>query len=254
MHEVVKRALVAVLIIVMTGCSAARKHKSSSPAEISSDAGAVAIAEGVRSHNITEKGFVIKRGRIEIEGTDTDGSFSLNARVNNRGDFVVSVRGPLGIELVRLLAVGNDIAMIDRIGRTVYLGKKDEIMLKNGMPDDFIETLFGDLPGTGYQRYSKTGNSLVVSSESYGVTEREYTICFDEMKVCRAHLTDKSNDREIFLEFGNFTSGSNIKYPQSVVMDDNKRDMRIKLSIDELESGYESDIDFTLPDYKRSNL
>ncbi len=63
------------------------------------------------------------------------------------------MKGPLGIELIRLIAVGNDIAAISRLERIVYVGKKDAVMKKNGMPEDFIKIIFGDLPEMDYQNY-----------------------------------------------------------------------------------------------------
>jgi hypothetical protein len=58
----------------------------------------------------------------------------LHARLNAKGDFYASVRGPLGIELARILMVGNEVAAIDRFNRKIYVGKKDAVMKKNGLP------------------------------------------------------------------------------------------------------------------------
>lgn len=254
MREGVKTGIIALMIILMTGCSAARKKRTVVPGVITADASLTTIISGVRNYNITEKGFVIKRGRIEIEGTETDGSFGLNARLNSKGDFFASVRGPLGIELVRLLAVGNDIAMIDRINREVYVGKKDAVLLKNGMPEDFMKTVFGDLPVVDYSNYKTSGNKLIINAKGENNLEQEITVCSDELKVCRERLAYTGTGREIILDFSNFMNIGEIRYPSAIMLTETKRGIRVKLSIDDIVSGYENDIEFTLPAYKRSAL
>lgn len=254
MREGVKTGIIALMIILMTGCSAARKKRTVVPGVITADASLMTIISGVRNYNITEKGFVIKRGRIEIEGTETDGSFGLNARLNSKGDFFASVRGPLGIELVRLLAVGNDIAMIDRINREVYVGKKDAVLLKNGMPEDFMKTVFGDLPVVDYSNYKASGNKVIINAKGENNLEQEITVCGDELKVCRERLAYTGTGREIILDFSNFMSSGEIRYPSAIILTETKRGIRVKLNIDDIVSGYDNDIEFSLPAYKRSAL
>lgn len=254
MREGVKTGIIALMIIIMAGCSATRKKRTVVPGGMITDASMLTIINGVRDYNITEKGFVIKRGRIELEGTETDGSFGLNVRLNSKGDFFASVRGPLGIELVRLLAVGNDIAMIDRINREVYVGKKDAVMLKNGMPEDFMKTVFGDLPVVDYSNYKTNGNKLIITAKADNNLEQEITVCTDEVKVCRERLAYSGTDREIILDFSNFMNNGEIRYPSDIIMTDTKRRIRVMLSIDDIVSGYDSDIEFALPAYKRSAL
>ena len=253
MREIVKTSLIVFMIILISGCAARRKRSSERP-PVKGDATMISIINGVRDYNITDDGFVIKRGRIELEGTETDGSFGLNARLNSKGDFFASVRGPLGIELVRLLAVGNDIAMIDRINRTVYVGKKDAVLLKNGMPEDFMKTVFGDLPVVDYSNYKTNGNRLIIDAKGENNLEQEITVCNNEMKVCRERLAYPGTDREITLDFSNFMNSGEMRYASDIVMTDTKRKIRVKLSIDDIVRGFNDDIEFALPAYKRDTL
>ena len=253
MREIVKTSFIIFMIILMSGCAARRKRSSDQPL-VTGDASMITIIGGVREYNITDNGFVIKKGRIELEGTETDGSFGLNARLNSKGDFFASVRGPLGIELVRLLAVGNDIAMIDRINREVYLGKKDAVLLKNGMPEDFMKTVFGDLPVVDYSNYTSNGNKLIINAKGENNLEQDITVCTDELKVCRERLAYTGTDREIILDFSNFMNSGEIRYPSAIMLTETKRMFRVKLSIDDIVSGYDTNIEFNLPAYKRSAL
>ncbi|NLE35551.1 MAG: DUF4292 domain-containing protein [Bacteroidales bacterium] len=206
------------------------------------------------NNNITDRGFEIRRGSIELEGTEIEGKFGLHARMNGKGDFYASVRGPLGIELARLLAVGNDIAAIDRFNRKVYLGKKDAVMKKNGLPVDFMQILFGDLPEELSGDYTVNSYNEMVMISGNDDFMRELTICTDEMKICREKIDANSTDHLVYLNFYDFKSSGGKKYASRITMEEKKRMFHVKLSIDDLEYGYDSDIEFSLPSYTRENL
>jgi len=254
MRKILKTGLITVIIILLAGCSASRKRKSTEAGSVAADANISAMISSIKSYNITGKGFVIKRGRIEVEGTDYDGSYGFNARLNSKGDFFASVRGPLGIELIRLIAVGNDIAAISRLERIVYVGKKDAFMKKNGMPEDFIKIIFGDMPELNYQDYKMTGErEMIVKSVENGF-EREINLCLDESKVCRESINSTASDHQITLDFNAFMSSGDVKYASEILMKEKRNMLQVKLSIEEFTSGYDTDINFTLPSYKRSTL
>ena len=255
MRKIVSTGLIVTLILLLTGCSAARRRKTDEPAVTGAEADYIKMMKTVTDNNIAAKGFVIRKGRIELEGTEIDGSFGLMARLNSKGDFFVSVRGPLGIELVRLLSVGDDIAAIDRINRTVYVGKKEEVMRKNGMPEDFMEIIFGDFPETISQEFKSVSSSsgLVISTSDENF-EREIRICPEEMKVCSERIISESSGHDITLDFSEFRNSSDGRYASRILMNEKKRMFHVKLSIEELEPEYDTEIEFALPSYKRSSL
>lgn len=254
MRKIVSTGLIVTLIVLLAGCSAARRRKTAETAVPGTEADYVMMMKAVTDNNIAGKGFVIRKGRIELEGTEIDGSFGLTARLNSKGDFFVSVRGPLGIELVRLLAVGDDIAAIDRINRTVYIGNKEEVMRKNGMPEDFMEIIFGDFPERSSQEFkSVEGGGLIVTTADENF-EREIRICPEERKVCGERIFSESSGHEITLDFSEFRNSGDNRYASRILMHEMKRMFHVKLSIEELEMVYDSEIEFSLPSYKRSSL
>ncbi len=254
MRELVRSAMVVLLIALLAGCSASRRRRSAEPAATGGVVNYSAVASKVTGYNITDNGFVIRRGRIEIEGTSVEGSFGFTARINRDGDFIASVRGPLGIELVRLLAVGDEIAAIDRFNRTVYTGKKDEFLKKNGMPPDFVEILFGDMPGLyGAQYESVNANELLVRLRESD-TDREVSLCIDEMKVCRQRIISVKSGHEITMQFSDFKSDGGGRYASLIEMNERKSKLHITVKIDELVTGYDEKIDFNLPSYTRSSI
>ncbi len=254
MRKLLKTGLITVMIILLAGCSASRKRKSTDAGSMPADATMSAMISSIRSYNITDKGFVIKRGRIELEGTEYDGSYGFNARLNSKGDFYASVRGPLGIELIRLLAVGNDIAAVSRLDRIVYVGKKDAVMQKNGMPEDFIRIIFGDLPETDFQNYRMEGDRVMVVKSAENGFENEINICLDDLKVCRENIGSTTSGHQITIDFNAFTDSGDVKYASEILIKERRRMLQVRLSIEEFASGYDTDIEFNLPSYRRRDL
>lgn len=254
MHNRLIVRLTIFMLIILSGCSSSRKSKSV-PGILPSGLAYAEMISGIISNNITEGGFILKRGRIELEGTEIEGSFGINARLNHKGDFFASVRGPLGIELARLVNVGNDIALIDRINRTVYVGKKDEVMKRKGMPEDFLKIIFGDIPDVARKHSGPLKDGVVKLNIEENEFEREIDICLNEMKVCSEKITAPGySGREFLLLFSDFRVTSDRKYASLIQLDDQTGMFHVKLNIDELTTGYVSDIDFTLPSYKRMSL
>ncbi len=243
-----------IFITVLAGCSSLKRGRSAElPAEPAA-ADYAAIISSVIDNNITQAGFEIRKGSIELNGTEIEGKFGLHARLNRKGDFYCSVRGPLGIELVRLLMVGNDIAAIDRINRVVYVGKKNEVLLRNGMPDDFMTIIFGDMPSENNEIFRSSDNNEIGFISGNEEFTREVSICTNELKICSQKIDALSSDHEIYLSFGNFVSNEGRKYASLITMDENKKMFHVKLSIDDLILGYDSDIEFNLPAYRRETL
>lgn len=254
MRKAMKIITPVLFLILLAGCSSLRKGRSEGSSSGPAAAGYAAVISTVIDNNITKEGFEIRKGSIELDGTEIEGKFGLHAKLNSKGDFYCSVRGPLGIELVRLLMVGNDIAAIDRINRKIYIGKKSEVLSKNGMPDDFMTIIFGDMPlenSGSFRNYGTNEISLVAGDENF---RREISVCIDEMKICSQKIDAATSDHEINLSFGNFVSGNGKKYASLITMDETKRMFHVKLSIDDLIFGYDSDIEFNLPSYRRESL
>jgi len=254
MYTKIKYASLLFILIAFSGCSLFRKSSKTEPVSVSNRPDYNTVINSVLLNNITEKGFEIKKGSIELEGTEIEGKFGLFARLNNRGDFYASVKGPLGIELVRLLMVGNDIAAIDRFNKTVYIGKKDAILKKNGMPEDFMEIIFGDMPEDSNGDYRYTQDNMVSFTRRNNEYNSEISICPGEMKICSEEIYSTNSGQQLYITFGKFGDAGGVKYPGIIELSGKKRMFHVKLIIDEIVYGYNSEILFNLPSYKRESL
>ena len=256
MRKIIRIITVALLIILVTGCVATRKKKDRGAGE-----GAISsmdmntVATHIRAYNITEDGFIIKKGRIDlIGGTPVEGEYGFTAKLNNEGDFYASVKGPLGIEMVRILAVGNDICGIIKLTRTVYIGKKDELMEKYGLPEDFFKAIFGDLPEIDFtDTDSIVGNNLILQKNNDKL-ERLITVCLDEMKVCSEDIYSIKEKKQFSLAFSNFAISEERKYASEIDLMQKGEDFHVKLYIETLVPGCSEKIEFNVPSYERESL
>ena len=254
MHAEIRYPVFVLLLLLMAGCSAMRKGRTADVSVPSADASYSLILKNVAEDNITDSGFEIRKGSIELEGTELEGKFGLHARLNSKGDFYGSVRGPLGIELVRILMVDNDIAAIDRFNRKVYVGKKDQVLKRNGLPEDFMQIIFGDIPAGQDVTYIGSQNNEITVNSGDDEFRRIISVCIDEMKVCRQEIEAAESGRMIYMSFSNFREKEGRKYASEISVEEKKKMFHVKLFIDELIYGYDSDIEFNLPSYTRESL
>lgn len=253
MRKVTGIAAVLLLMIVISGCAAGKKRRAEEgPAvpEMSYEN----VLQRVVENNIVSGGFIIPRGSIELRGTPVEGEFGFNAKLNNLGDMVLSVRGPLGIELVRFLAVGNELCIIERLGRTVYLGKKDEIMSKYGLPADFALIIFGDFTETDYKSIEREGEDRIIIEYDEGSRRRVVTICADEAKKCKESIVSDMPEGAIELGFGDFKTDGKLKYPGEITIEEKNRLFHVILNIEQFTGGFTDPIEFVFPQYRRKPL
>jgi hypothetical protein len=256
MQKIIKIIAVSLVVLLVTGCAASRKAKERRAAKEEISSGNLnAVMTGIKSYNITGDGFIIKKGRIDlIGGTPVEGEYGFTAKLNNKGDFYASVKGPLGIEMIKILAVGNDICGIVKLTRTVYIGKKDEMMQKYGLPEDFFTAIFGDLPEIDIQEAdSIVGNKLVLQKNNDKL-QRLITVCLDEMKVCSEDIFSIKENKQFSLAFSNFTVSEDRKYASEIDLAEKGEEFHVKLYIETLIPGCSETIEFNVPSYKNESL
>ena len=256
MQKVIRTITLCLMIFVVAGCVTTRKKKDSRAAEEAIAAMDFnTVMAGIKNNNITDEGFIIRKGRIDlIEGTQFEGEYGFTAKLNSEGDFYASVKGPLGIEMVRILAVGNDVCGIVKLAKTVYVGKKDELMQKYGLPEDFFTAIFGDMPEIEMQYAdSIAGNSLIIKKNNDKL-ERIITVCLDEMKVCSEEIYSIKEKKQFTFAFSNFVVSENKKYASEIDVIQEGEDFHVKLYIDNLVPGCTDSIKFIVPSYKSESL
>jgi hypothetical protein len=253
MQQIKRAGFVILVALIIFGCSTSRKRKTVADILVISPGEYGSVIDRVRDNNFADKGFIIKKGRITLEGTPVEGDFGFYAKMNDSGDLSLSVRGPLGIEVVRFLSVENNLAVIDRIGRTVYVGQRDDIMKRYGMPEDFMQILFGDLPVSEAGEVKMAENGLIAVYNN-GEYVREVTICLQDLKVCKEYLFSLNSDNRVDLMFNNFKQTDRIKYASEITIEEKEKMFHVKLFIEDIIDGCDERIEFTIPEYRKKAL
>ena len=254
MRTGIKIAIIALIVLAASGCAGTRHRKSEEKAPAIASGDYNAVISAIKENNIIKEGFVIKKARIKLEGTEIEGEFGLTARLNSSGDMMASVKGPMGIEVFRILAVGNDICGISKLTRTVYVGKKDELMAKRGLPTDFLTIIFGDMPDVYFDDNDSVATNNIILKDEDESFEREISICYEEMKVCAQDIYSIKDKKEVILLFSDFREAEGKKYASQIDVTEAKNEFHIQLNIEELVRGYDEVIEFNVPSYKRENL
>jgi len=254
MHGKLKILLLLFVVVTAAGCAGVRKAikptATTMPAALDYDM----VINDVGVNNITEKGFIIRKGRLELEGTGLDGSYGFNARLNSKGNLVASVKGPMGLEVVRIIIVDNDVCIVDRMGKVAYVGKKSSFMEKNGFPEGMIKTLFGDISVSKPWKSDTLINRELVISEVRENYTKETGISIDEMKVCMERYSFGQEDEEVLFNYGSFRTSEDNKYASEIVIIERQRKILIRLTIEDIEVGFEEDIPFAVPSYRRKSI
>jgi hypothetical protein len=254
MQTALRIIVISLLVISATGCVATRKKKSAETTTPSSALDYNAVISNIKQFNITDGGLILKRGTIKLEGTDIEGEFGITARLNNVGDLLASVKGPLGIEVLRILSVGNDICGISKLNRTVYIGKKDALMKKHGLPEDFLRIIFGDMPDVFYGDTDTVAADKMILKDADESFVREISVCMEEMKVCGEDIYSVASEKQVSLSFNNFRVSDGTKYASEIEIRAKDSSFHVKLDINELIPGFTGKIEFNVPSYQRENL
>jgi hypothetical protein len=256
MRKIIRIIAVSLLVLTVTGCVATRKKKEKQAAEDAiSSMDFKTVMTSIRSFNITDDGFIIKKGKIDlIGGTPIEGEYGFTAKLNNEGDFYASVKGPLGIEMIRILAVGNDVCGIVKLTRTVYIGKKDDLMHKYGLPEDFFTAIFGDMPDFDFQNVDSIVGDRLILRKNNDKLERLITVCLEERKVCSEEIYSIKEEKEFSLAFSNFAVAEDRKYASQIDLMQKGEDFHVKLYIETLVPGCSDKIEFNVPSYKSESL
>jgi len=247
--------LLLVLMACIASCSTTRKRGPSKDRDLAGISDLNEFGDAVKAFNINREGFIIKRANVELEGTEVEGKFGLYAKVNDRGDFFVSVRGPLGIELARAISSGDSVFVINKINRVVLFGSRSSLLKRAGLPDNLIEIITGDIPDTvSFSEAKASENGRINLSYSDIKYRNDISISRDWMKISEEVVRSSDEKIEYLMKFGNFIDSGSKRYPSTVEVEGVERMFHVKIDILELVLGFSGKIEVVLPAYRRESL
>lgn len=247
--------LLIVIIAYVSSCSVTRKRGRADSGKLADISDINVFGEAVKALNINKEGFIIKRASVELEGTEIEGKFGLYAKVNDRGDFFVSVRGPLGIELARAISAGDSVFVINKINRVVLFGSRSSLLKRAGLPENLIEIITGDIPDTvSFSGAKASGNGKIYLSYSDVKYRSDITVDREVMKISEEIIRTSDEETNYLMKFGNFIDSGSKRYPSTVEVEGVEKMFHVKIDILELHLGFNEKIEIVLPAYRRESL
>ncbi|MCJ7820908.1 MAG: DUF4292 domain-containing protein [Bacteroidales bacterium] len=217
--------------------------------------GSLSLGESVKDFNIAGKGFIIKRANIRFEGTPTEGSVTLIAKVNNKGDFIASIKGPLGIELARAISVDDSVFVVNRMEKVIMSGSREAMLNKAGMPKDIIGIIFGDMPELLFLNESANSTDKeIITRYSYGDYVSEIAVNINDRKVSWENIETQDGKVLYSLRFNNFKESHATVFPSTIEIDGKEKMFHVKINITDMEIGFRDKIELVLPRYRRVRL
>ena len=209
--------LIIFLLIVSSSCRSIRLaggKEENRTGEIN----AGRFMEEMKSTNITDRPIAINRIIINYENSYESRRLRANAKMDGKGNLLVSIRTFAGIEAARILIGKDTVKVADRINRIYYIGDTKILEEKYGIEYKFINLLFGDFLETDVlKRRLKCRDGLAeIDDYKRGI---KYTVDCDLYKIIEAVRKFDEEGRIIRGTFSEFTEENGMLYPASIKWD-----------------------------------
>jgi len=250
MQHKIANTITVLLLLILFSCSATRKG-TTPQGNVADKLSAIKILEISKGNNIAGNGYFIKKGKISIESKAFSGQFDFYAKVNSDKNFVISCKGPLEIEMLRVYGVGDSAYIIDRINRKIYSGSKNRLWKKYKLPEKFFDYLIGDIPSNAVL---DAGGSANDAAFSVSYDDNQYqTITLVSKSLLKAEETriyETGISPVVSFIYSKFKSQDNYTFPEVISIDSESLMFHVEMEIESFDAAVNEPINVKLPDYK----
>lgn len=234
-------ALIYVLLITISGCSAVKKEEKT---RILDDADKVLSLNELKKANLTNNDFNIIKAEIEVINKGEKQKFIAGLKYKTPGTYMISLKSRTGIEGARIFISQDTILVNDRLNKKLYYGSPAFLKQKYGVSTDVLPVITGD-----FIEEIDQGNNVISCTKNRSLItqiikkkEFNYTIDCREQKVIETRI---NNETEGFiLLFGKFSDFNGKHFPQSIRIEDNNNDNSINIYIEKIEFNLIEKIEF----------
>jgi hypothetical protein len=228
-----KIILFFVLVFFVSSCSVFRKTKITP--EVAGDI--ANIYERVKNENISEKNFNIRRVDIEFISGNNNEKLMANVKFRKPSEYLISIRTRTGIEGIRLFITGDTVIINDRINRKVLYGSMETVGSRYGISMDMIKMVSGDMLNGFYilGMDSDKKNNFLMFEGDLGGKKVSGRIDTGLGKIKEADIEGSGIFEEWHIEYDEFTEVDGIVIPQKVVIENEVRDIVVRMNIKNVE-------------------
>jgi hypothetical protein len=230
---------------MVSGCGVFRK--SIRPEDSNYTPEGFVLYGDIVDNNITSKGVFVRKGRIESLVNGVRDRFTINLRVSEKGDWLVSVRSFAGIEIARIHADREAVTILDRLARNATIFTWNDINRQFGLTYEMLPAILGDIPENKGLRKKKIHctNPLLVS---VGWADFVVTPDCTQLKVSSMIISDNVFKREVEISLSEFKkSGETEIYPQIVEVMELTGNFSLNIFFEDVVTGWNEEIEFVIP-------
>ncbi|MEE4215737.1 MAG: DUF4292 domain-containing protein [Bacteroidales bacterium] len=241
--------LLVMTVIISASCQSLRIKGGRSGKEAGAINAGRFLAE-MKSTNITGQPISISRITITYENSYEKRRLRANAKMNGKGDLLVSVRTFAGIEAARILIGRDTVKVADRINRICYIGETKELEKKYGVKYNFINLLFGDFLDVELtrRRIMCEGGIAVLDDFDRGL---EYKVDCSIYKLVEAAGRLDEDGEEIKGVFSEFRAENGLIYPGSIEWDLGVNNTKIEMQMQNIRKDDNDELVFKVGDSYR---
>ena len=204
------------------------------------------VLESVKSQNITNSNFFIKKAEIEVVSQNRKEKFIGNLKFENPGKYLVSIKSRAGIEGARIYISGDTILVNDRVNKKMYFGTSFYLEKKYGLTQNCLPLIFGDVVFEKNDLDKKercSGDKLNINC-----TVKEIALKYDiDCKIKKAisvNMITSDAQPYILIKYGSFVNIENILIPRIVEFEDTQYNTKIKVKILKVELPWNGSVKF----------
>jgi hypothetical protein len=207
--------IVVILLVISSSCQSLRIKGGRGDSRTGEINAGRFIAE-MKSTNISAQAVSINRIVINYENDFERRRLRANARLDGKGNVLVSIRTFAGIEAARILITKDTVKVADRINRICYVGNTTVLASKYGFEYNFINLLFGDFVETNVteRRIACRDGKTEISDFGRGI---RYRIDCSLFKIVEAVGNISEEGNQIRGEFTEFEVENGLIYPSKII-------------------------------------
>jgi uncharacterized protein YceK len=231
------------VLLLVSGCSGARKASRSAPSRAGDKAGSVSMKD-VALQNLTTTGFFIPKAEVELSSDGDKMRFLASVRFDPEGKYLISLRTRSGIEAARIYIDKDTILGNDRINRVLYYGKPAILSRLYGIPFDVLPVVFGDMIGDNVNDVTSRCNGGIFKSEQVIKGRRmSYRVDCGRRKIVSAENEGNLLTSESEIEFDDFIETDGITVPSRIRISHIRSATVITIKVDNIERPWSGSVE-----------
>jgi len=242
-----QKALIIILLFIISGCSAKRMlvNRNGADQESSEE-----VIRRVGENNISNNGYNIEKANLSFKVNGETQKFMFSVKFNLPDRYLISVKSLTGIEGARIFITDDTLLINDRIGKRVMYGEPEEIEEKIGVSGKMIGIVFGDffVSEKGFKGIPGNKEFNLVVNQKYGDMVIRSEISRDLGKVISYTVSSSARQRAIpgdstIIRFSKFRRDK-LKIPANIEINNKQRNISAKIRIDRITAPWDGEIEF----------